>query len=126
MYRSLPGIVEGWSKNLARASRHTVDPWLRPAVPWLVAAFFIIFWVVPAIALVTSPFTATVSFGWALAAVLASLVFWIWIHRRLSVPVVTALLYPLGAIMVAFLFMRSALMGDTVKWRGRTYGGLSG
>jgi chlorobactene glucosyltransferase len=126
MYRSLPGIVEGWSKNLARASRHTVDPWLRPAVPWLVAAFFIIFWVVPAIALVTSPFTATVSFGWALAAVLASLVFWIWIRRRLSVPVVTALLYPLGAIMVAFLFMRSALMGDTVKWRGRTYGGLSG
>jgi hypothetical protein len=34
---------------------------------------------------------------------------------------VTALLYPLGAIMVAFLFMRSALMGDRVTWRGRSY-----
>jgi chlorobactene glucosyltransferase len=123
MYRSLPGIIEGWSKNLANASRQTVDPWLRPMLPWLIAAFLIGFWVVPALALLITPFLPIASFGWALAAVLASVVFWIWIHRRLRIPVLTALIYPLGAIMVAGLFIRSALLGDTVTWRGRRYGG---
>jgi chlorobactene glucosyltransferase len=123
MYRSLPGIIEGWSKNLASASRQTVDPWLRPALPWLVAVFLLLFWVVPPIALITAPFTVTVSLGWSLAAVLASVTFWIWIHRRLSVPVLTALLYPLGATMVALLFVRSAVLGDRMVWRGRRYGG---
>ncbi len=122
MYRSLKGIIEGWSKNLASASRQTVDPWLRPVLPWLVAAFLITFWVLPAIALISTLFVPIASFGWALAAVTGSLLFWIWIHRRLSIPIITALLYPLGALVTAFLFVRSTLIGEAVTWRGRRYG----
>lgn len=123
MYRSLRAIIEGWSRNLASGSRQSVDPWLRPFLPWLSAAFLVAFWIGPPAALLMKPFVASVPFGWALAAVLASLVFWVWMHRRFSVPVVTALLYPLGAFMTAMLFVRSAMLGDRVTWRGRRYTG---
>jgi chlorobactene glucosyltransferase len=123
MYRSLRGIIEGWSKNLANASRQTVDPWLRPILPWLLALFFITFWVAPVAAFLTAPVLRFVPFGWAILAVLSSLVFWVGMHRRLSIPISTALFYPLGALMTAALFVRSAIRGDTVTWRGRRYRG---
>lgn len=123
MYRTLRGIIEGWSKNLANASRQTVDPWLRPILPWLLAAFFIAFWVVPVVAFLTAPFFRFVRFGWAALVVLWSLLFWVWMHRRLSIPISTAMFYPLGALMTAGLFIRSAIGGDTVTWRGRRYQG---
>jgi len=38
------------------------------------------------------------------------------------VPVRYALLYPLGAVMVAYIMIRSARRGSRrVEWRGRTY-----
>lgn len=123
MYRSLAAIEEGWTKNLANAARQTVDPWLRPPLPWLAAAFLVAFWVLPPMILLTLPFFPVAPFGWALAVFLASLTFWIWTHRRFNIPVITALLFPLGAIMTAALFVRSALVGDTPTWKGRRYEG---
>jgi chlorobactene glucosyltransferase len=123
MYRSLRGIIEGWSKNLARASRHTVDPWLRPVLPWLIAFALIAVWVVPPLALLASLFLPPAPpAGWSATATLASLAFWTIMHAILRVPIAGALLYPLGAIFTAGLFVRSALLGESVTWKGRTYG----
>jgi chlorobactene glucosyltransferase len=123
MYSSLRGIIEGWSKNLARASRHTVDAWLRPVLPWLVAFALITVWVGPPAALLASLFLPVApAVGWSATATIASLVFWTIMHALLHVPMRYALLYPLGSLVTAALFVRSALLGETVTWKGRRYG----
>lgn len=125
MYRSLRGLIEGWSKNLARAARHTVDPWIRPVLPWAIAVFLVGFWVVPPLALLSSIFLPPAPpIGWSLTATAASLLFWFIMHRLLRISGATAALYPLGAIFTAGLFVRSALLGEDVTWKGRRYGAV--
>ncbi|MGH7482055.1 MAG: glycosyltransferase, partial [Longimicrobiales bacterium] len=51
MYDSLAELGEGWTKNLAMGSRATVSGWLRPLLPWLLAALLLLLWVVPPYAL---------------------------------------------------------------------------
>ncbi|HUH12478.1 MAG TPA: glycosyltransferase family 2 protein [Longimicrobiales bacterium] len=122
MYRSLSGIVEGWSKNLALGARAAVDPWLRPAIPWLAAAWVLLFWVGPPAALFMAVFGG---WGWAWAwgalATAASLLYWVVGSMTLGVPRLYALTYPLGAIATAALFIRSAMRGQRVRWKGRDY-----
>ncbi len=121
MYRSLAAIVEGWSKNLANASRDTVDPWLRPFLPWLISLALLLVWVAPPLTLLLAPLLHT-GLGWSLTAVSASIVFWLGMHRIFRIPLLPALLYPLGAMMTAALYVRSALLGSAVTWKGRRYG----
>lgn len=125
MYRSLRQIIEGWSKNLARGSRHSVDPWLRPLLPWLIAAFQVAFWVAPPAALLASALGLGGSLPWAMTASAASLAFWIVRHLQFGAPVRYALAYPFGAAAVALLFLRSAALGGNVTWKGRRYGASS-
>jgi chlorobactene glucosyltransferase len=121
MYRSLHGIIEGWSKNLATGSRQSVDPWLRPVLPWLVSLFLLTFWVWPPLTLIATLVTSNASWGWSITATLASLGFWILMYRQYRIPIALAPLYPLGALMTTALFVRSTIQGNTVKWRGREY-----
>lgn len=123
MYRSLAGIVEGWSKNLAAGSRQTVAPWLRPALPWLLGLGVMVFWAAPPAVAIAGllGLTSQIAMRWALLAVAASLLFWIATHQRLRIPRLHALLYPLGALVAGGLFIRSALRGDHISWRGRDY-----
>jgi len=125
MYRTLDAIIEGWSKNLAIASRQTVDPWMRPFLPWAIAAFITGMWVAPPLLLLASPFIRLVPYGWSATATIASLVFWVVTYRRFSIPITSAPLYPLGALITAGLFVRSVLLGNRVTWRGRRYDGDS-
>lgn len=120
MYRSLREIVEGWSKNLAVGVPLTMPPipLLRRAAPylmWLPA----LFWIVPPIAWLTTGAAAA-----ALACAL-SLATWIVVYREERGPPVYAVLYPLGALVVALIMMRSAVRGGRrVEWRGRVYRGV--
>lgn len=125
MYRSLSGIVEGWSKNLATGARMAVDPWLRPFVPWLLGLFVLALWVPPAAAFLLGTFGSLDHrvFGWGMLATAASLAFWFATMVRLRVPLPYAFAFPLGGAVTAFLIFRSAARGDVVRWKGRTYGG---
>jgi chlorobactene glucosyltransferase len=119
MYGSLKEIVEGWSKNLALGAPLMAPPvrWIRTLLPYLM-------WV-PALVWVGPPL-AWAAFGWDFAAIatVASLITWIGIYAGERGPVQYALLYPLGAVMVAFIMMRSAWRGSRkVEWRGRLYRG---
>lgn len=128
MYRSLAGIVEGWTKNLALGSRESVDPWLRPALPWLVGVFLAGFWTLPPLILIATLFgffTDAVQ-AWALTTSLASLAFWIIMHIRLRIPLLHAFAFPLGGFMAGLLFIRSALKWPAIEWKGRRYGGGQG
>jgi len=116
MYRSLREIVAGWSKNLASGVPLMAPP-LRlaravvPYVMWLPA----LFWIAPPLA-----WWAT---GWNVAALatLASLLAWLAIYAIHRAPLWYAPLYPLGAGVVAFIMIRSAIRGKRVEWRGRVY-----
>ena len=101
MYRSLRGIVEGWSKNLALGSRQAVSPWLAPFAPWLIGLGALFFWVVPPVVLIASFFTPVQGFfvGWSIAATSVSVIFWLAIHLLFRIPLLHALLYPVGAIV---------------------------
>jgi hypothetical protein len=50
-----------------------------------------------------------------------SLVTWIAVYVKDRAPVWYALLYPLGAALVAFIMIRSAIRGQKIEWRGRVY-----
>jgi len=119
MYGSLREIVAGWSKNLALGA-----PLMMPPVRWIRALLPYLMWM-PALLWLAPPIL-WVAFGWDFAAIAtgASLITWIGIYAGERAPVHYALLYPLGAVMVAFIMIRSAWRGDRkVEWRGRLYRG---
>jgi chlorobactene glucosyltransferase len=116
MYTSLGEIVAGWSKNLASGVPYMAPPirWLRAIIPhvmWIPA----LFWLAPPLVWLAT--------GWHIAALatLVSLVIWMVLYATERVPVWYAALYPLGAAVVAFIMIRSAVRGGRIEWRGRTY-----
>jgi chlorobactene glucosyltransferase len=123
MYRSLGEIIEGWSKNLSTGAKLTVSPWLAPFVPWVIAIYQLVVWVAPPVALIGWAFGAfDRQIGiWSMAATGLSLLFWLGMCTRLRVLPRFALLYPIGALATGLLFLRSALRGDKVVWKGRAY-----
>ena len=116
MYSSLADIVEGWTKNLALGV-----PLMFPPLPLVRRAAPYLMWL-PALCWVLPPlFWAVYGSTWAAVTTLVSLLIWIVVYRAEEVPVSYALLYPLGAVMVAYIMIRSAWRGGRVQWRGRTY-----
>ncbi len=118
MYQSLAGIIEGWSKNLALGVPLMFPPirLLRLAAPYLMWLPALV-WIVPPV------LWAVYRWGWAAATTGISLAIWVAVYWAEGAPLGYALLYPLGAAMVAYIMIRSALRGSRkVEWRGRTYG----
>ena len=117
MYRSLSEIVGGWSKNLAlgaplMAPPITIVRRLLPYLMWLP----VLAWIGPPLAWLVWRWDFTV------IAMAASLGTWLEIYRREQAPWWYALLYPVGAGMVAYIMLRSAWRGGRrVEWRGRLY-----
>ena len=117
MYRSLAGILEGWTKNLATGIPLAFPPIrllrrLAPYVMWLPA----LFWIAPPV--------LWALFGWAWAAWTTgvSLLIWLMVCGASGAPLRYALLYPFGAATVAYIMIRSALRGShRIEWRGRFY-----
>lgn len=123
MYRSLSGIIEGWSKNLATAIRRAAPGWLGAATPWLAAAIMILMWVAPPAMLSVSFFLAFAPGleAWSLVVTWLSLLFWLALLIRMRVPPLFVLGYPFGALCVAALVIRSGLRGPRIEWKGRAY-----
>jgi chlorobactene glucosyltransferase len=117
MYGSLREILAGWTKNLASGAPLMAPPIpilrrLLPYLMWMPA----LFWIAPPVAWIVT--------GWQFAAIasVVSLLTWLAIYAAERAPVWYALLYPLGAAIVAFVMLRSALRGKRhVEWRGRVY-----
>jgi chlorobactene glucosyltransferase len=123
MYRSLGGIIEGWTKNLALGSANAVGPTLAPLAPWAIGLLLLAFWTAPPLLLLLAALGIVngAVLAWSLTATIASLVCWLLINLEMRVPPLTTLFFPIGGFMAAMLFFRSALRGTRVEWRGRTY-----
>lgn len=117
MYRSLSEIVGGWSKNLALGAPLMAPPVaivrrLLPYLMWLP----VLVWIGPPLAWLVWRWDFT------MIAMAASLWTWLEIYRREQAPWWYALLYPIGAGIVAYIMLRSAWRGGRkVEWRGRLY-----
>jgi chlorobactene glucosyltransferase len=117
MYRSLGGILEGWTKNLATGVPLAFPPippvrQVMPFVMWLPA----LLWIVPPCA------WAVRGWWWAAVTTLMSLVIWVAVYWAAAAPLWYALLYPFGAGVVAYIMIRSAVRGSgKIEWKGRTY-----
>lgn len=117
MYTGLREIIEGWSKNLALGAPQMMPPFppLRRLLPWVM-------WV-PNLAWVLPPvlWALTGEAPWAVATGI-SLVVWQVVYQAEGAPVWHALLYPVGALMLAFILVRSAVRGERlIEWKGRIY-----
>lgn len=117
MYRSLAEIIEGWSKNLALGV-----PLMFPPIPLIRRAAPYLMWL-PALCWIVPPVLwALYGWNWAAAATAIWLVIWIAVYWAERAPVQYALLYSLGAALVAYIMIRSAVRGSRkVEWRGRVY-----
>jgi hypothetical protein len=117
MYRGLAGIMEGWTKNLATGVPLAFPPWpvlrrVTPYLMWLPA----LLWIMPPV------LWGLFGWAWAAATTIISLCLWLAVYRAAGAPLRYALLYPVGAAMVAYIMIRSALRGSRkVEWRGRVY-----
>ena len=128
MYRSLPHLIEGWSKNAYLGGRQSFpdEPVLRALVP-LLLILAPLFWLLPPAALITALLASHLPLaGAALGATGASALFWSMLSRMMGIPGRYGWAYPLGALVTLYIFGRSLRRGSRrVEWRGRTYGAAS-
>ncbi len=124
MYRSLGELIEGWSKNLATGARRSLPPLSRTPLMWLSLISGVILWMVPPVLAVLGA-GGIAPAGWAVWAAWvtgASAVFWAAAKWWLGAPPWYGLLYPLGAVVAAYIFVRSWTRGSRIEWKGREYG----
>lgn len=123
MYRSLRELVAGWSKNIVIGGLQTVPPGLRPFVAptsVLVAAGL---WLAPPVILVVAlaGVGGDALLWWSASAVALSVILWLTFTARMGAPFYYGFLYPLGASVGMYIFLRSWRRGPNVEWKGRAY-----
>lgn len=126
MYHDLRHIIEGWSKNLYLGGRRSFpdEPLLAALVPVALGGAMV-FWLVPliALALILAGALAPALFPAALAAVVGSVIFWGFVSAGMRIPAWYGLTYPLGALAVLYIVVRSTWRGaGKIEWKGRSYG----
>ena len=123
MYRSLPDLIEGWSKNIVMGGLQSVPHAIRPIILPLSLVAGIGLWIAPPVLLVAAAF----GFGgpllrqWAGVAYLLGVVVFSLFTAVMKGPPAYGLLYPLGAAVGSFIFLRSWVRGRNVEWKGRKY-----
>ena len=123
MYRSLKGLVEGWSKNVATAALQSTAPWLLPFILPLSFVVGVTLWILPPLVLLFA-----LLFGkggllllWAASVTGGSVLIWARVSGMMKGNPLYGFLYPLGAVVGAYIFVRSWRRGTMVEWRGRRY-----
>jgi hypothetical protein len=122
MYRSLPELVEGWSKNMVLGGRRSFpgQPLLQALVPVMLVSAFA-YWLVPPVVVALTGGGGGLGAAATLATALSAL-FWVLISLGMRIPGWYGLLYPLGALVALSIGARSAWRGGRkVEWRGRAY-----
>jgi chlorobactene glucosyltransferase len=123
MYRSLSDIIEGWSKNVAIATRMTVPRGVAIFALPVTTLGVLYFWVFPPVMAalwVVGAVTGAVG-AIALGVTAFSILLWTAVCYRFEVPPYFGLLYPAGSLATLAIFARSWLRGSRVEWKGREY-----
>ena len=125
MYRALPEVVNGWTKNLVMAGREAMPPSaiIRLLAPLLMLIAPIVN-IAPVVTLIASAFV-TLSpsvLRWAQLCTGLLLVWWVFIYiKAFRLSPLYALAVPLGAAMTMFIIVRATVRGRRIEWKGRWY-----
>lgn len=123
MYRSLPQLIEGWSKNIVMGGLQSVPALLRSVVSPMALVTGVSLWLAPPAALIA----ALVGFGgggllvWSATVCSVSVTIWSVFTWQMGGPPAYGALYPLGAAVGTHIFLRSWIRGTHVEWKGRHY-----
>jgi chlorobactene glucosyltransferase len=124
MYASLGELVAGWRKNIFAGGRtaamggrvgRTLFPVALLAVP-IVGLLPIAGLVLSLLGVLGTPWLI-----WSVVSVGASLVFWSAIYHFMGESVVSALLYPVGLVMLFYIALGAVARGRRVEWKNREY-----
>jgi chlorobactene glucosyltransferase len=125
MYGSLGEIIRGWQKNVFAGGLDSV-PFGKVG-----QTIFPLFLLMPpmmellpllALALVAAGLTAGGTLlVWAAISGSATLFWWILVYVTVRENPLYALAYPLGALVLLYIFLTAVIRGRRVTWKGRTY-----
>lgn len=130
MYRSLPELVAGWSKNIATGGLQSFPRWSRPVVAPVSFVGGVGLWLVPPAVLLVAGCQALAGwvgpFGeawvlWAASVYASSVLLWARFSHRMGVAPWYGFLYPLAGLVGSWIFLRSWVRGSRVEWKGRAY-----
>ena len=125
MYASLGEIISGWRKNVFAGGLdsmpfgkvgHTLFPLFLLMPPLLE--------LLPPLALVLAAFglaTSGTLMLWAAISGGMTLLWWIVVYVMIRESPLYALVYPLGALILLYIFFTAVIRGRRVSWKGRTY-----
>ena len=125
MYASLREIVKGWRKNVFAGGLDSV-PFGRIGKTLFPLALLLppLLQLLPPLALLLSAFGAGASSAlvlWASISMGATLAWWILVYATIGEDPLYALAYPLGAMVLLYIFFTAVIRGRRVSWKGRTY-----
>ena len=125
MYGSLREIVSGWRKNVFAAGLDTV-PFGRIGRTMLPLFLLMppLMELLPPLALVLAALgvaAGSTLLLWAVISCAATLIWWIVVYVTTGENSLYALAYPLGALMLLYIFVTAVIRGRRVTWKGRTY-----
>ncbi len=125
MYASLGEIVSGWRKNVFAGGLDSVPfgKMGRTLFP-LVLVLPPLLELLPVLALVLAGFgmaAGTTLLLWAAVSCAATLLWWVVAYITVDENPLYALAYPLGALVLLYIFVSAVIRGRRVSWKGRTY-----
>src|SRR5438552_8148390 len=125
MYASLGEIVSGWRKDVFAGGLDAV-PFGKIGRSILPLALLLppLLELLPPLALVLWALgmgTASNAILWALISCAATLLWWIVVYVTIGENPLYALAYPLGALVLLYIFFTAVIRGRRVTWKGRTY-----
>jgi len=125
MYASLREIVAGWQKNVFAGGLDAV-PFGKIGQSILPLALLLppLLTLLPPLALLLAAIgvpTGPVVMTWAIISAGATLLWWIVVYVTVRENPLYALAYPLGALVLLYIFFTAVIRGRRVSWKGRTY-----
>jgi chlorobactene glucosyltransferase len=125
MYGSLGEIIRGWQKNVFAGGLDSV-PFGKVG-----QTIFPLFLLMPpmmellpllALVLIAAGLTAGGTLlVWAAISTAVTLLWWILVYVTVRENPLYALAYPLGALVLLYIFLTAVIRGRRVTWKGRTY-----
>jgi cellulose synthase/poly-beta-1,6-N-acetylglucosamine synthase-like glycosyltransferase len=125
MYASLLEIVSGWRKNVFAGGLDSVP--FGKMGQTIFPLFLLmppVLELLPLLALVLAAFglaTSGTLLLWAAISCAATLLWWIVVYVTIRENPLYALAYPLGALVLLYIFFSAVIRGRRVSWKGRTY-----
>jgi chlorobactene glucosyltransferase len=124
MYASLRDIIAGWRKNVFAGGLDAV-PFGRIGRTLLPLALLLppVMELLPVMVLLFSPFVSSTPaiLWWSVITSVATLGWWIAVYIAIRENPLYAFAYPIGALVILYIFLTAVIRGRRVSWKGRTY-----